>query len=257
MSRQYIIEVAGREIDYRRIPEECTRVPTVVMLHEGLGSVSTWRDFPDALGATTGAEGIVYSRYGYGRSTVRREAFAVDYMHRAAMDELPSFLDALELEAPVLFGHSDGASIALIFAGLYPERTSGLILEAPHVFTEQVSVDSIATIQELYESSNDLRSRLARHHADPDATFYGWNSAWQLPEFMSWNIENYLPDIQCPSLLIQGEGDEYGTIEQIERIERGSGGSVEKLILDCCGHAPHRDCKDNVLMASKAFLKKL
>ncbi|PPR57809.1 MAG: 2-succinyl-6-hydroxy-2,4-cyclohexadiene-1-carboxylate synthase [Alphaproteobacteria bacterium MarineAlpha4_Bin2] len=252
-----IILIEGREIEYRRIPRTCLGAPTIVMLHEGLGSVSTWRDFPDKLGVTTGAEVLVYSRFGYGLSAVRRQALTVDYMHRAALEELPAFLEILDIDTPVLFGHSDGASIALILAGAQPQRIRGLVLEAPHVFTERISVDSIAAIQEAYEASGDLRHRLARHHSDVDASFYGWNAVWQLPEFMDWNIEEYLPGVACPALVIQGEADEYGTVEQVERIERGSGGGVKRLILDGCGHAPHRECTASVLEASKAFLKTL
>ena len=176
-------------------------------------------------------------------------------MHRAALEELPPLLEALEVESSVLFGHSDGASIALIYAGSYSANALGLIVEAPHVFTEQLSVDSIAAIQKVYESSDDLRHRLGRHHADPDASFYGWNAAWQLPEFIDWNIEEYLPQITCPALVVQGEGDEYGLLDQVNRIDCGNGGRVGRLILGECGHAPHRDQKDAVLAATKEFVK--
>ncbi len=251
------VRLGGRDIEYRWIRGDGPEAPVIVMLHEGLGSVSTWRDFPEAVGEATGADVLAYSRYGYGRSSVRKEAFSVDYMHRAALEELPSFLEALGVKFPVLFGHSDGASIALIFAGSHPAKVRGLIVEAPHVFTEQVSVDSIAAIQKVYESSDDLRRRLGRHHADPDASFYGWNAAWQLPEFIDWNIEEYLPQITCPTLVVQGEGDEYGTLDQVNRIESGSGGRVGRLILGECGHAPHRDQKAAVLAATKEFIEAL
>ena len=252
-----IVHIDGRAIEYYRILGASPETPTIVMLHEGLGSVSTWREFPEAVAETTGADVVVYSRYGYGRSSVRQEPFSVDYMHRAALEELPSFLQALRVESPVLLGHSDGASIALIYAGRHPADVRGLVLEAPHVFTEQVSVDSIAAIKKTYEASDALRNRLGRHHLDPDASFYGWNAAWQLPEFLDWNIEEFLPGITSPTLVVQGEGDEYGTLEQVDRIERGSGGKVKRLILADCGHAPHRDQKEAVLTATKAFLRDL
>ena len=257
VAKSETIRLGGRDIEYRWVRGAGHEAPVILMLHEGLGSVSTWRDFPEAVGEATGGDVLVYSRYGYGRSSVRKEAFSVDYMHHAALEELPPLLEALEVESSVLFGHSDGASIALIYAGNYPANALGLIVEAPHVFTEQVSVDSIAAIQKVYESSDDLRHRLGRHHADPDASFYGWNAAWQLPEFIDWNIEEYLPQITCPALVVQGEGDEYGTLDQVNRIDSGSGGRVGRLILGECGHAPHRDQKDAVLAATKEFVEAL
>jgi pimeloyl-ACP methyl ester carboxylesterase len=251
------VRANGRELEYQRHPGQREDVPTIVMLHEGLGSVSTWRDFPTLLAARTGAEVLVYSRYGYGRSAVRQDAFGVDYMHIAALVELPEFLTALEIKRPILFGHSDGASIALICGGVHPTKISGIIVEAPHVFAEEISVNSIAAIRESYESSDALRNLLSRHHADPDASFYGWNTVWQLPIFRDWNIEEYLPEIRCPILVLQGVDDEYGTMDQVDRIAAGSGGPVEPLILGNCGHAPHRDQLEAVLAASKCFLDAL
>ena len=246
----------GRELEFRRYTAVRDGLPPIVMLHEGLGSVTTWREFPEKLAERTGAEVIIYSRYGYGYSTPRREPFGIDYMHKAALEELPVFLDAVKIEKPVLFGHSDGASIALIYAGAQPDSVAGLIVEAPHVFTEQISVDSIIAIRKAYDASDKLKSRLGRHHADPDASFKGWNEAWQLPAFLEWNIEEYLPSIICPTLVIQGESDEYGTLKQVDRIERGVGGVFEKLILAECGHAPHREKAEAVLSVITHFLKR-
>ena len=245
----------GRELEFHRYAASKDGLPPIVMLHEGLGSVTTWRDFPAVLAERTGAEVVVYSRYGYGNSTRRREPFGVDYMHKAALEELPGFLASMKIEKPILFGHSDGASIALIHAGAHPENVEGVIVEAPHVFTEQISVDSIATIRKVYDASDDLKNRLGRHHADPDVSFKGWNEVWQLPAFLDWNIEEYLPNIICPTLVIQGAGDEYGTLEQVDRIERGVGGNFEKLILEACGHAPHRDQADAVLAAVARYVE--
>jgi pimeloyl-ACP methyl ester carboxylesterase len=252
-----IVQANGHELEYHRHSGQSEDSPTIVMLHEGLGSVSTWRDFPALLATRTGAEVLVYSRYGYGRSAVRQETFGVDYMHIAALAELPELLTDLKIERPILFGHSDGASIALICGGAQPTKVGGIIVEAPHVFTEKLSVNSIAAIQESYESSDALRNLLSRHHADPEASFYGWNTVWQLPEFGNWNIEEYLPKIKCPTLVIQGAADEYGTIEQVDRIVAGNGGPVETLILEDCGHAPHRDQLQAVLVASKRFVDTL
>jgi len=251
------VQANGHKLEYHRHFGQSEDAPTIVMLHEGLGSVSTWRDFPALLAARTGADVLVYSRYGYGRSAVRQGSFGIDYMHVAALAELPELLTALKIERPILFGHSDGASIALICGGAQPTKVGGIIVEAPHVFTEKFSVNSIAAIQESYESSDALRNLLSRHHADPDASFYGWNAVWQLPDFGDWNIEEYLPKIQCPTLVIQGDADEYGTIEQVDRIVAGSGGPVEPLILEGCGHAPHRDQLEAVLVASKRFIETL
>ena len=180
----------GRELEFHRYAASKDGLPPIVMLHEGLGSVTTWRDFPAVLAARTGAEVVVYSRYGYGNSTRRREPFGVDYMHKAALEELPGFLASMKIEKPILFGHSDGASIALIHAGAHPENVEGVIVEAPHVFTEQISVDSIAAIRIVYDASDDLKNRLGRHHADPDLSFKRWNEVWQLPAFLNWDIEN-------------------------------------------------------------------
>jgi len=255
--KEGIAWAGGRELEFHRYAAKSEGLAPIVMLHEGLGSVTTWRDFPAVLAERTGAEVVVYSRYGYGNSTRRRAPFDVDYMHKAALEELPGFLDAMKIEEPVLFGHSDGASIALIYAGAHPANVRGVIVEAPHVFTEQISVDSIAAIRKVYDASDDLKNRLGRHHADPDASFKGWNEVWQLPAFLDWNIEEFLPGIVCPTLVIQGAGDEYGTLEQVDRIERGVGGEFEKLILEECGHAPHRDQTDAVLNASGDFLNEL
>lgn len=254
MPKEGIAWAGGRELEFQRYDAMREGAPTIVMLHEGLGSVTTWRDFPERLAERTGAEVIVYSRYGYGRSTRRREPFGVDYMHRAALEELPGFLAAMNVANPILFGHSDGASIALIYAGAYPENVRGVIVEAPHVFTEEISVASIAAIRKVYDGSDDLRNRLARHHSDPDSSFMGWNEVWQLPAFRDWNIEEFLPSIRCPVSVIQGRDDEYGTLDQVDRILSGCDGRAEKLILDDCGHAPHRDQSEAVLAAVEKFI---
>jgi pimeloyl-ACP methyl ester carboxylesterase len=229
--------------------------PTLVFLHEGLGCVSMWKDFPDQLVAATGCGGLVYSRAGYGRSDPISLPRPLDYMQEEGRIVLPKILDALDIERAVLVGHSDGASIALVHSGLDTKnRVAGLIAEAPHVFAEDMGLDSIGEIGSLYETT-DLRARLARHHGDNvDCAFFGWNGAWSDPKFSDWNIEGYLPGISAPVLLIQGEDDEYGTAEQLHAIERQAGGEVTTALLPDCGHSPHRDQAAAVLKVMADFV---
>lgn len=249
------IRIAGRDIEYRRIASEGD-APTIVFLHEGLGSLGLWRDFPGALCARLGYGGIVYSRYGNGFSQALDAARTAEYMHDEARIALPELLDALGLEKPLLFGHSDGASIALIFAGTFPERVSALVLEAPHVVVEPLSLASIAKIREAYRVES-LRERMRKHHADVDRTFFGWNDVWLCDAFASWNIAGFLEPILAPALCIQGSDDEYGTVAQVDAIAAGSGGAVDRLILDHCGHAPHRDRAHYVRDATAAWIENL
>ena len=246
------LTVRGHRLEYQRYPGRVPASPTIVMLHEGLGSVSLWRDFPKRVADATGCPVVAYSRYGYGKSDVLQAPFSVRYMHEEALEALPEFLDRLEIEDLVLFGHSDGASIALIHAGALG-GTKALILEAPHVLVEDIGVKSIAAAKVAFETT-DLKSRLVRHHADPEKTFRGWNEVWLRPEFRAWNIEEYLPRVVCPVLVIQGRNDEYGTLAQIEAIERQAKGPVELLRLDHCGHSPHRDQPVAVLEAVREFV---
>jgi pimeloyl-ACP methyl ester carboxylesterase len=226
------------EIEYRRIDGDI-HAPALVFLHEGLGSVGAWRDFPEALCNATGYPGLVYSRYGNGFSTVLREPRPVTYMHDEALQTLPALLDALAIRSTILVGHSDGASIAIVFAAEHPERVAGAIVEAPHVFVEPESVRSIAGIRTDYKDGT-LRSRLGRYHADPDATFYGWNDVWLSPEFAGWNIETSVDRLTVPLLVVQGYDDQYGTLAQVESILRRHR-DTDALLLAGCGHAPHRE----------------
>jgi pimeloyl-ACP methyl ester carboxylesterase len=231
--------------------------PTLVFLHEGLGSVSAWRDFPARVAAATGMGALVYSRLGYGESDPVTLPRPLSYMHDEALGVLPGLLDVARVEECVLLGHSDGGSIALIFAGSglpQSSRVRSLVLEAPHVFVEDISVTSIGAASASYETG-ELRARLARHQgANVDGAFRGWNGAWLDPGFRSWNIEEYLPRVRVPSLVVQGEDDAYGTLAQLDAIERGSSGPVTRLVLPRCGHAPHRDRPEDVLSAVTAFL---
>jgi pimeloyl-ACP methyl ester carboxylesterase len=236
MSGDFVI-ASGNRLEYRAIAGRAD-LPTLVFLHEGLGSVALWRDFPDKLAAATGAPTLIYSRYGYGKSDRLADERSIDYMHVEALTALPELRRELRLDNAVLVGHSDGASIALIHAARWPVR--GLILEAPHVFVEDVTVASIAEAKRAYETT-DLGKRLARYHDDPDGAFWGWNRIWLHPDFRAWTIEDVLPGVRCPVLAIQGADDEYGTLAQLYAIERKLPGRFERAVLAECGHAPHRD----------------
>ncbi len=229
--------------------------PTIVMLHEGLGSVALWKDFPTALAERTSCGVLVYSRYGHGNSDKQAEKRAVSFMHREGEVVLPELLDKLGIENPVLLGHSDGGSISLIFAGRYPERARALILEAPHVFVEEFGLASIRAAKAAFETT-DFRAKLARYHANVDETFWAWNDIWLHPEFQHWNIESYLDSIRCPVLCIQGEQDEYGTRAQVDAITARVPGA-EFLMLPHCGHSPHRDQREATLAKIAEFVEQI
>jgi pimeloyl-ACP methyl ester carboxylesterase len=226
----------------------------LVLLHEGLGSLGLWRDFPKKLEAATGMPVFAYSRPNYGASSATAPLpRPVRYMHDEAV-LLAAVLREANIPDPILFGHSDGASIAILHAAATPVR--GLILEAPHVFAEQISLDSIAAAREAYEHG-DLRVRLSRWHQHVDAAFWGWNGPWLHPGFRGWKLTGCLPAISAPALLIQGEEDEYGTRDQIDAIARGLRGRTEKLVLPGAGHAPHKDCERAVVDAVASFVSTL
>ena len=252
---QEFIFIQGRKLETSFIPAGRAGVPALVLLHEGLGSVSLWRDFPAKLAAATGCAVLAYSRYGYGQSDVLDSPRPVEYMHREALDVLPELLARLSIDAPVLVGHSDGASIALINAGAR-HAVRGVVAMAPHVFVEDVSVKSIAEAKLAFEQT-DLPQKLARHHTDSAKTFYGWNDIWLHADFRPWNIEEYLPSIRCPVLAIQGLDDEYGSMAQLEAIAAQAGGAVELLKLPACRHSPHRDQPAAVLGAIARFVAAL
>lgn len=240
-------------IEYRWVGPDAG--PVLVFLHEGLGSVSAWKDFPARLCEATGHRGLVYSRPGYGHSTPRAkdERWGVDFMHRQAQQVLPGLLQTLGVEAPyALLGHSDGGSIALIHAALFPDKVSHAIVMAPHIGVEAFGLKSIREARQAYEQG-DLRRRLARHHADVDSAFHGWNDIWLDPAFEAWSIEALLPRIRCAVLAIQGFDDPYGTMWQVD----GIAARVENtrvLKLPECGHAPHRDQPQAVIAAAQEFL---
>jgi pimeloyl-ACP methyl ester carboxylesterase len=242
-------------IEYRWVGAEHSSHPTVVFLHEGLGSISMWRDFPERFCEEHGLRGLVFSRVGYGQSTPRPLDVHLqpDYLHEQAWEALPALLSTLGVEQPWLFGHSDGGSIALLYAARFPERVSGVVVMAPHIFVEDITIEGIRKAKEAY-AQTDLKARLARHHKDPESVFRGWNDAWLNPAFRAWNIEAELPKISCPVLAIQGEGDEYGTLEQIHGIARQAP-NARALPIAACGHSPHRDQPDAVSRAAGQFIK--
>lgn len=256
--RMSFLTVQGHRIEYEFIHNAQASEPALVFLHEGLGSIAMWKDFPARCAQATGCGALVYSRYGYGNSDALKEPRAVDFMHDEALKTLPELLEKLGVERPILFGHSDGGSIALIHAGeihagVLPVQ--GLILMAPHVMVEDISIRSIEVAKRAYEATG-LRDKLARYHSDPDSAFRGWNDIWLHPDFRAWNIEEYLPRITCPVLAIQGENDEYGTMEQIHRIATALP-AAEALKLKNCGHSPHRDQPDAVIEAVTRFVYRI
>lgn len=258
---------AGRpvRIEYRRLgwgrPERAQPhdQPLLIFLHEGLGSVSMWRDFPERLCERLGVPGLVFSRPGYGRSTPKApdERWAPDFMHRQAHEVLPAFFAAIGVTAQPqpywLFGHSDGGSIALLHAAAFPQQVGGLIVAAPHLFVEELSIASIEEARIAFDTT-DLRDKLGRHHDDPDSAFRGWNDIWLDPAFRTWNIEAEVARIGCPILAVQGFDDQYGTMAQIERIAALCPGRTKLLQLAACGHSPHRDQPEALIGAAGEFM---
>ncbi len=254
--RRDFIQLGDVRLEYRRIPARAGGRPALVFLHEGLGCVGIWRDFPDRLAAATGCEAFVYSRAGYGRSSPVPLPRPLRYMHHEGLEVLPRLLDAAGLEEVILVGHSDGGSIALIHAGGADAggRVRGVVTEAPHVLCEELSVSSIREARKAFLEGG-LRDKLARLHGENvDCAFWGWNRAWLDPGFADWNIEEYLPSIRVPVLVVQGRQDPYGTEEQIRRIQASCGAPVEVVLLDDCGHAPHRDQPAAALEAMASFV---
>ena len=256
------VEITWRErrvrIEHAWIAPDRQAAPLLVFLHEGLGSLAMWKDFPARLCAAVGARGLVYSRPGYGRSTPRaaEEAWGLDFMHRQAHEVLPALLAALGVDAerdrPWLFGHSDGGSIALLYVARFPQAVAGAVVLAPHILVEDLSVASIAKAREAYETSG-LRERLSKYHDDPDSAFWGWNRIWLHPPFRDWSIEDEIAAITCPLLAVQGLDDEYGTLEQIRGIARRVP-QTRLLELPDCGHSPQRDQPDAVIAATQQLI---
>jgi pimeloyl-ACP methyl ester carboxylesterase len=249
-------EVLGHHLEYRWIGPDPNEAPTIVFLHEGLGCAGMWRDFPDRVAAATGCGALVYSRLGYGASDPVTGPRPVRFMHDEALDVLPAVIRRFGLKDVILFGHSDGASIAIIYTGSKSGSVRALVLEAPHVFVEPVCVESIARMEKVYDTT-DLRQRLARRHGEnTDSMFRTWTDVWLRSEFLRWNIEEYLPDISSPVLVVQGEDDEYGTVRQVVAVTSQVQGLAESLVLPRCGHSPHKDQPDRVLDAAAGFIRR-
>jgi pimeloyl-ACP methyl ester carboxylesterase len=251
-----LIDIGPGPLDYELVEASATAVarPTLVFLHEGLGSIGLWRGFPDRVRDRLGGpRTLVYSRHGYGQSVVVPPPRSLRYMHDEALDVLPILFERLGVERPLLVGHSDGASIALIYAGA-GHPVAGLVLIAPHVIVEDRSIAGIEEARQAFLTT-DLPMRLARHHADPDATFWGWNGAWLDPSFREWSIEEYLPSIDCPLLLVQGEADAYGTLRQLDLIQESVRGATRRLVLPGVGHAPHVEQPDDVADVIASFVR--
>ena len=251
------IEAGGKTLRGLCLGPPPAAAPTIVMLHEGLGSVEMWKDFPEKVVEETGHGVLAYSRAGYGQSDPADLPLPTDYMTREAVDVLPVVLDRIGFQRGILLGHSDGASIAAIYAGSVSDmRVRGLILMAPHFFTETVGLESIKQAKEAFENG-DLRNRLAKYHRDPDATFHGWNDAWLNPGFHNWNVADSIDHWHIPVLAFQGADDEYGTGAQIVEVEERTYSPAETAILENCGHAPHRDQPEKTLALIVEFCERL
>lgn len=245
-------------IEYTWVGDTTTansEMPVMVFLHEGLGSVAMWKDFPHTLCQQLRCRGLVYSRPGYGASTPRAidEHWQANFMHRQATEVLPAVLTALNIRRPWLFGHSDGGSIALLYAARFPDALAGAVVVAPHILVEDLSLASIRKVRDAY-LHQDLRGKLARYHSDVDSAFFGWNDIWLSPAFSNWDITAELRSIRCPLLAVQGEQDEYGTMEQIRGIRRQRP-ETRLLALENCGHSPHRDQPAKLISAVKDFVE--
>jgi len=246
-----------QRLEYRMIGPRPDEAPTVVMLHEGLGSVSLWRSFPDDLAAATGAGVFVYSRAGYGKSGPAKLPRGVNFMHEEALDVLPRLLAAIGFERGVLFGHSDGASIATIYAGTVQDhRVRGLVLMAPHFFTEGMGLAEIRRTREEF-AKGPLRDKLKRWHNDVDGAFRSWNEPWLDADFTKWDITEALAYIRVPILIVQGADDEYGTLRQVETAKQECYCPVEAVVLPGVHHSPHRDAPKETLAATASFIKRL
>jgi pimeloyl-ACP methyl ester carboxylesterase len=230
--------------------------PEIILLHEGLGSVSTWGEFPLKLHEATGKGVYVFSRHGYGKSSRKPAPWGADYMHKEA-DWLKSHLDEIGFESGYLVGHSDGASIASIYVGKFKDtRVKGLALIAPHFFVENFSLSSIAEAKKAFETTN-LREKLARHHLHVDDVFWGWNEAWLSSEFKNWNIEKFLPTLPCPILFLQGLQDQYGTLAQLESLKKNLTQPLHEALIENCQHNPAKEQPKQTLAALKEFIESL
>ena len=250
-----LVTIADARIEYSFYEVKRPAAPTIVMLHEGLGALSLWRDIPRTLSNLINCSVFLYSRHGYGQSDFINSEFDANYMHKEALYILPQILRHFDISNPILYGHSDGASIALIHASSADTEITGLIMEAPHVFVEEISLVGLKAAKKAFEQGG-LKASLAKHHREPEMIFRCWNNIWLNPEFLTWDIVSCLSNIQCPALLIQGEMDAYGTLSQLDTIEKNVSGNCEKEILSNIGHSPHRENPELVLRSIQQFISK-
>lgn len=257
---RFDLQAAGRRLHAEQlVPPQVADGPTLVFLHEGLGSIGQWRDFPAQLCTLTHLPGLVYERWGFGHSEPLVGPRPRDYLNREAEDSLPEVLAASGVtDPPILFGHSDGASIALLFAAAYPKRVRAVISEAAHVFIEEICLAGIRETRNTYEQADLLRKGLQRYHgANTDSMFRGWCDTWLRPDFRDWNMLEELRRIMCPTLIIQGADDEYGSRVQVDAIATGVGGPKDILWLPNCAHVPHHQARDSVLSAATSFIEQV
>ncbi|UCG12342.1 MAG: alpha/beta hydrolase [Deltaproteobacteria bacterium] len=259
--RDFFVEAAGHRLRVRQLShshdESAINHPVLVFLHEGLGCIELWHDIPMILAEKTGLDALIYDRWGHGKSDPLNVRRTIRYVHDEALDSLPDVLKTCGVSDAILIGHSDGGTIALIFAAKYPKIVRGIVTEAAHVFVDQITLDGIRSAVKTYETSN-LKQKLTRYHGDnTELLFRGWSDTWLSPEFKEWNIEDCLPRVTCPILVIQGEDDEYGTVEQVRAITTQVAGPSESLLIPGCGHIPHHQARDVVLDGMGRFILSL
>lgn len=251
------LSVNGKRLETACFGPSPENAPTIVMLHEGLGCVELWRGFPEKLSQETGLGVFVYSRAGYGKSDTCELPRPLDYMTKEAVEVLPNVLDAFGFQQGILLGHSDGATIAAIYAGMVADyRVRAVAMMAPHFFTEEIGLKSIAVAKDNYENG-DLRDKLAKYHTDVDCAFRGWNDAWLHPDFKNWNVGDAIDHLRIPALVIQGRQDEYGTLAQIEELESRAYSPVDMEIIESCRHSPHIDQPEKTLSSLVDFAARL
>ncbi|MDI6687982.1 MAG: alpha/beta hydrolase [Desulfobacterales bacterium] len=247
--------IGGKRMEIARLGPASKDAPTLIFLHEGLGCVDMWHDFPAELSEATGCGALIYSRFGYGRSDPCFLPRSIRYVHDEGLKVLPELIRATGIRDCILIGHSDGGSIAIIYSGGTPAiPLRGLITEAAHVFCEEITIRSIQQARKSYQKGR-LRQKLEKYHgANTDCAFWGWNNTWLHPDFVNWNIEEYLPAIKKPMLVIQGENDQYGTLAQVDAIARQAGAGAEVMVLPDCGHSPHNEQKAAILKVMADFI---
>lgn len=258
VSQDFDIELADCRLHARKLSHAAGQTaarPTLVFLHEALGCIELWRDFPQALASATGCDALLYDRRGSGKSDPLVEKRAPDYLHHEAFFILPQALEKCDVKNPILIGHSDGGTIALLFAAKFPQNVRGVITEAAHVFVEEVTLEGIRKVLETYQTG-DLKQRLEKYHGkNTDALFRAWHETWLDPNFRNWNVEEFLPRITCALLAIQGAEDEYGTAAQVQAITSQVSGPAKSLLIPNCGHTPHREAQDVVLKEMRKFIE--